>query len=505
MTSSKTLFWFCISFILGIALQSFTKIPHTLLWGILICGFALIVASFLVKKEAAMIGFCLLFLVLGITRLQISEFTIANDAIAKLHDKPEKITLQGKIIDEPDVRAAYQKLKVAVGRSLVLVTLGRYPEYHYLGTITLIGKLKTPPEFDGFSYKDYLKKDGIYSVMDYPAIELVSTKHQYTILTYAYEKILFVKKALLQSLDANFLPPHSDLIKGVVFGNDKNMAKEIKDQFNITGLSHITAVSGTNIIILINILMVVLLALGFWRGQAFYGAVALIWLYIVMIGLPVSGVRAAIMGSVVLLAEKLGRQNTSSRLIVLTGALMLVQNPLLLFYDVGFQLSFLASLGIIYIKPLIDYGFTRLFLDRKQIGGQPKTISKSLKFFLDILSVTLAAQIVTMPVIVYNFGRLSLVAPITNILVLPVVEVLTILGIIVAAIGVFSTALGFIVSLPCLFLMSYILKVVEIFSKPWAALAVNNVPWVLLAGYYILLFALIKFFQRRQKPMFLGY
>ena len=93
--------------------------------------------------------------------------------------------------------------------------------------------------------------------------------------------------------------------------------------------------------------------MGFWRGQAFYLAVAFIAVYIALIGFPASGVRAAIMGCIALLAQKLGRQNTTSRILVLAGALMLLQNPPLLYYDIGFQLSFLASLGIIHIKPMV--------------------------------------------------------------------------------------------------------------------------------------------------------
>ena len=270
------------------------------------------------------------------------------------------------------------------------------------------------------------------------------------------------------------------------------MPAELKDKFNITGLSHVTAVSGSNIVVLISMLMVFFLALGFWRGQAFYVSAIFIFIYIVIIGFPASGVRAAIMGFTALLAQKLGRQNTSSRVLVIAAALMLMQNPLLLRLDVGFQLSFLAALGIIYIKPLID------MLCKPIAKEQFKTL-------LDMVSVALSAQIITLPIIMYNFGRISLIAPITNVLALPVVEVLTVLGFLLAVFGTFSNILGFIFSIPCYFLLTYFIKVLDIFSQPWAQAMVQPISWVWPVVYYIILAGVIWYFDVSKKPKFLGY
>lgn len=490
MTPSKALFFFCIALIIGIFLESLIKIPAEVLWGFLVGAVIFITAGFF-KKEALIVGFCLLFLVLGAVRLQISEFTIASDALGKLNDAPEKITLVGVVIAEPDVRNSSQKLNVKVGRSVVLVTTDRRAQYHYLDAIEITGKLKTPVVSEDFNYKNYLAKDGVYSVMDFPVIQTLPQPHEYTILSYAYEKILFIKSVLVTSLNNNFSPPDDAILEGIIFGNDKNMEASLKEQFNATGLSHVTAVSGTNIVILINILVVSLLALGLWRGQAFYGAVFLIWLYIIMIGFPISGVRAAIMGCVGLTAQKLGRQNASSRVLTMTAGAMLLENPMLLFYDISFQLSFLASLGIIYVKPLIDYYLSVISWEKS-------------RWLLAILSVTLAAQIITLPIIVYNFGRISLVAPLTNILVLPIIEMLTIAGFLTSLAGAISNILGFLFSLPCLAMLWYFTGVLDIFSKSWAVVIVENVSWIWAVVYYIFLTALVIFLQKLQRPKFLG-
>jgi competence protein ComEC len=372
MTPSKTLFYLCICYILGVFFESlwfYEKLGRAslLVPGLFVAGLMIISISFWLHKNTAMIvGFCLLVMVLGMMRVQISEFTIETDVLVRYNDNPQKIMLVGNILHQPDVRQTSQRLTVTVEKliingegqdvkALVLVTLPRYPEYHYLDKLQIIGKLKTPDVSPEFNYKNYLQKEGIYSVMDFPVSELLSEKNHRGPATYFYEIIWNLKSKLMNGIGAQFSYPYDTILEGIVYGNDKNMPKDLQQQFSATGLSHITAVSGSNIVILISAVMVFLLWLGFWRGQAFYGAELFIWLYIILIGLPVSGIRAAIMGSVALLAQKLGRQNTSSRVLVVAAVLMLLQNPLLLLYDVSFQLSFLASLGIIYVKPLLDY------------------------------------------------------------------------------------------------------------------------------------------------------
>ncbi len=500
MTPSKTLFFLCISFVVGIALQSIIKIPQIFIWGFLVGGVVFIVAGFFIKKPATIFGFCLLFLVLGILRFQISEFTIQQDQVSKFNDNPEKITLIGQVVSEPDVRDNFQKLKVKIEntQSIVLLTAKRWPEYNYLDTIKITGRLKTPETFNDFNYQEYLLKDGIYSVMDFPKTELVLQNSTYTAFSYTYEKILFFKRKLKESITINFAPPYSVILEGVILGSDKNMPKDVRDKLNGTGLSHLTAVSGSNVLILSSIMMAFLLALGFWRGQAFYFSIVFIWLYIVIAGFPASGIRAAIMASIFLSAQKFGRQNTSSRAIVMTAGAMLLQNPLSLTYDIGFQLSFLAAMGIIYLKPIIDSAL--------HIVSREK-----FKNITSIISITIAAQIFTLPIITYNFKNISLVAPVTNLLVIPVVDWIMVFGFLASFLGIFSNILGFIFSLPAWFLLAYFIKIMEVFylpvqaGQPWAIISIETMHWLWIPAYYVVLAILIWWLDRKLKPKFLGY
>ncbi len=497
MTSSKILFWLCISFVAGVLAESVIKIPQNFLWAFLFLNFLLIIIFSFAKKDfITVLGFCFLMFLVGVLRMQISEFNATNNNLKKQNGQGE-VVFQGVISAEPDIRDSYQKLKVKIEDSTVLVTIGRYPEYNYLDQIELTGKLEEPSETDDFSYKNYLMKDHIYSVMYFPAVEVVSKEHKYTVFSYLYEKIIALKQKIRQGIQKTFLEPESSVLEGMILGDNGAMSQDLKDKLNITGLRHVISVSGTHVVIFGGIVMSLLLFCGFWRQQAFYVAIFFIFAYVVMTGLPASGIRAGIMGGIYLLAQKIGRQNAGARSITMAGALMLLINPMLLFYDVGFQLSFLAALGLVYFEPVIRTFFK--FLLKRFFRVKAKEKPENL---LSIISTTTAAQIFTLPIMVFNFGSVSWVSPITNILVLPIVSPLMIIGFLSSISGIFSQVLAFIFYLPCHFLLLYFLKIIDWFSKPWMQKTIQNVSWVWLIIFYVLIIVIVRFLNKKFKNFF---
>ena len=500
MTSSKTLFLLCFSFILGIFLSSIFAIPQIIIWVFLLLAILLIILGILsfgsgspIKSGMTMVlGFCVLLMCLGILRHQISLFNIENNNLIQLNDRQNEITLIGMIVKEPDNRDKVQRLKIKIDNfdGLVLVTKNRYPEYNYLDKIKITGKLKTPADFGDFNYKNYLLKDGIYSVMDFPRAELISSALAPRSLgEVGYEGVLFVKQKLRESIRQIYLPPESLVLEGTILGDSSMLTDELKNQLNITGLRHIIAVSGTHVVILSIILMYLFLMLGFWRGQAFYGAVSFIWLYILLTGLPASGIRAGILATLFLLAEKLGRQGHRERIIVLAGALMLLVNPLLLFYDIGFQLSFLAVLGLIYLDSFIKNSLLKI----------ARIKNEKLENFVGMISATLSAQIFTIPIMLYNFGNVSLIAPITNVLILPIVEPLMILGFLSSFVGIFSVTLAMIFFVPCYFLVYYFIKILDIFSQSWAMKTFENVHWLWVIFLYLIIIIFVAWIKKKER------
>ncbi len=496
MTPSKIFYFFCLSFIGGIFLSSFFKISQLIILSFLTLGILLILACWRYKK-LVIVGFSLLFLVLGIWRHNIEELRIKNDELRKFNDLDQKITLIGIVSTEPEMREKSQKLTVKTTQVLagdssslifgkVLITTNRYPEYHYGDKLKIFGKLKTPLEdIEGFNYKDYLKKDGIYSVMDWPKIEIIEKNKG----SFVYAKILKFKNKLREVIYQNLSPPQSSILGAMILGDKKQISEDLNQKLNVTGVRHITAVSGLHVTIVTSILMTILIGLGFWRHQAFYFSIILIVLFIIITGLQPSAVRAGIMGGLFLLAQYLGRMNVSSRTIVFAAVIMLAQNPLLLKLDVGFQLSFLAMLGIIYLLPIFQI-WLRKIPNHFQLRS--------------ILAITLSAQVFTLPILIYNFGYVSFIAPITNILIVPGLYWIILFGFIFAFLGAIWQPLGWIFSFPVWFLLTYLIKIVDFFSGFPFAFKSLEISWFWLIVFYLILSLIIWRLQEKfTRPSFL--
>jgi competence protein ComEC len=491
MTASKIFLYICLSFIGGIFLNSFFEIHQFLMLSFLILGL-IFISVFFKYKNLVVIGFCILFLVFGIWRHQQIELGVMNSELRKLNDSGKELTLVGVVSEEPDVRGKSQKLTIKIEniKGKVLVTTREYPEYQYGDKLKITGKLKSPTEdIDGFNYKDYLLKDGIYSVMDFPEIELLE-RGKYTGLTCViYAKILDFKNKLRESIEQNLSPPQSSILEAIILGDKRKISEEWKNKLNIAGVRHITAVSGLHVTILSSILMTILIGLGLWRQQAFWFSIILITLFVIMTGFQPSAIRAGIMGSIFLIAQYFGRMSSASRAVFFAGAVMLAQNPLLLKLDVGFQLSFLAMLGIIYLLPFFQNWLK--FIPWFQVKS--------------ILAMTFSAYFFTLPILIYDFGYFSLIAPITNILILPLLPFIMGLGFIFGLAGIIFQPLGWILSWPCWLLLTYLIKIVDWLSSfSWSAYTLK-ISWIWLPISYLILGLISWRLNEKQKLKFLEY
>jgi len=393
----------------------------------------------------------------------------------------------GAVIREPEIKNGSTKLTIKTETGKILVSIGNYPQYFYGDVLKIKGKLEEPKVFDEFNYKNYLAKEGISAVSYWPKIEIMERNKGNPI----FGAILKFKNKTTNSIEKIMPFPEVSLLEGIILGNKQIFSEDLKNSLSITGTSHIVAISGMNIVIISEILMFILIALGLWRRQAFWFVLVLIFLFIVMVGAPASAVRAGIMGVILLYAQKIGRISNAARVMVFAAALMLIFNPLLLRYDVGFQLSFLAVFGLIYIKPVLDELILRK-IKKEELGG-----------LLQIITTTLAAQIAVLPVLIYNFGRISFISPLTNILIVPFITFLTIIGLIFITGTMIFGFLGKILLWPAYLGVVYVLKIIDWFSKiPWAAKEIQNIHWLFLIGYYILLIGIIWLFKRSKKLVF---
>jgi competence protein ComEC len=510
MTKSKIFLYFCLAFIGGIFLSSVISVSQLAVLGFLVLGVFLI-AIFWKYKKLVVMGFCLLILMGGVWHHQQAELKISNRELKDIgyyNDLEIPITFRGMIVKEPDIRSSNIKLTIGVEeikqfengsrtiKGRVLVTVNRYPEYNYGDELEITGKLLTPKEFEDFNYKDYLAKDGIYSVMYWPEIEVIAEKQG----NFVYAKILSFKNKLRESIYSSLSPPQSSILGAIILGDKRKISDEWKQKLNVAGVRHITAVSGLHTIILSGILMWLGMRLGLWRGQAFYFAIILLALFIIMVGLPASAVRAGIMAGIFLFAQKIGRMRSADRAIVFAATLMLIQNPLLLRLDVGFQLSFLAALGIIYLMPVFQYWFSKIPNFRFFPIGSFFSPVRGL------LAMTFAAQIFTLPILIYNFGYMSRIAPLANVLVVPLLPYIMVLGFVFGLVGMFWQPLGWVFSFPALFLLTYLTKIVDWFSGfSWASLTIENIHWGWLIVAYLVLGYFTWWLNKKKQYAFLGF
>jgi len=410
---------------------------------------------------------------------------------------PGEGTFSGMVAKEPITKSNSIQLTINANIGKILITTPNYPEYNYGDILKINGKIQFPMIFaaskeaslapDGredFNYKQYLAKDKIYYVMYYPRIEILEKNQGNKI----FSAILKFKNNLTQKIETLMPFPEVAILEGIILGNKQIFSEEIKNNLSVTGTSHITAISGMNIVIISEILMIVLIGLGLWRKQAFYFVVILISLFIIMVGAPASAVRAGIMGIILLYAKKVGRLSNPARIMVFAAAIMLIFNPLLLRYDVGFQLSFLAVLGLIYIKPIFDVWWGKL-LKKEYLGP-----------ILEIINTTIAAQISVLGILIYNFGKISFISPIVNILIVPFITLLTIIGIIFIGGVMVSGFLGKILLWPAYLGSAYVLRVIDWFAKiPWASKEISSVRWLWLVVYYVLLVGIVGLIIRKEK------
>lgn len=428
------------------------------------------------------IGFFILFFVFGFWRSELATPKITEQHLAS-HNDQAPLTFIAKVAREPDERERETKLTLKAqeeGQGKVLVTVPRYPEYHYGDILKVTCALVTPKEYEDFSYKDYLSRFGIYSIC-FPregGVALVSADQGNPV----YAAILKLKNRGKETINTILPEPQASLLAAIILGVKRGIPEEIRTQFSQTGISHIIAISGMHIIILSFLVMSFLIKIGLWRQQAFYGAVGFMFFYIILVGAPASAVRAGIMGFLLLLALHIGRLAYSTNAIGLAATVMLIFNPKLLSDDVGFKLSFAATLGIVFVYPILDRILTKMpemFIGKK------------------LVLLTLSAQVTTLPLILYHFETLSLVAPLTNVLVVPLLPLLMILGLISIIAGFLYWLLGWMLGWLVNILLIYILAISSILSKlPFAYLELEA-HWGLLVLYYFSLVILLIWYNRK--------
>lgn len=464
-------------FILGVLLCSLFVLGTYVSLFFIYLGVALSLFSFLSreKRTVLLIGISILSIGFGIFRCESADRYRGNAMLER--SVGAYVAAEGIVIDEPDVRERNTNytllLKSVSGNPVadkVRVVAEQYPTFQYGDKVSVRGELQKPGGFatDNGRYFDYgafLSKDDIFYQMLFPKIELISEGHGNPLK----RRLFAFKKQFLENVGKSIPDPQASLLGGLVVGAKQSLGEKLQQDFRTTGIVHIVVLSGYNVTIVADAIMRSLSSFPKAAGMS-VGAVAII-LFAVMTGASATIVRASIMALLVILARATGRTYDITRALFIAGFFMILHNPKILLHDTSFQLSFLATLGLIWLAPVIER-FLHFIPSRFQ--------------FREVATATVATQIFVLPLLLYKIGELSLVALPVNLLILITVPLTMLFGFLAGAFGFLSTLLALPFAYIAHLFLSYQLLIVEFFAGlPFASFHLNVFPLWLMFGLYI--------------------
>ena len=411
------------------------------IWYALVFLLVLFLVTHLKHERLKTLAILLIFFSVGFLKAELSSWK--QSQYQSFYDK--KVYFKGYIVKDPETYKQKFKritLRPENQKQLLLTTLFTRDQYFYGDYVFVSGKIKEPNSEGDFNYKRYLESKNIYAQLSSADIFVLSpakgSSFKYNPAIYWSLKFKhWVYKQFQQRLPKE----QAGLLVSLLVGQKELLSEQTITEFTKAGLAHIIAVSGFTL----TLILLFCNKLGAYIGKkkAWAICLAVAFLYIVMADFAAGVIRAALMSGIFVMGQSFGRQYALLPALAFTAGLLVLQNPLIIKYDIGFMLSFLSILGILFFVPLIES-----FLEKLHI---PK------KFEIQsILATTLAAEISTIPLTLYYFKQFSVVAPISNLLILPILPVALALGYLVCL-----PLIGFLIAKLLLIPLNYSLFVVS--------------------------------------------
>ena len=445
------------------------------------------------------------FLFLGAARYQMVQppAVPTSNLIAYYNETPSRVYVTGILTEPPDIRDTYMNLRIDVRKvdtgegdrdvtGTILVRLTNEYEVAYGDHIRVRGFVQTPPENEEFSYRDYLAMQGIHSTLRTNSITILPGAEANPFWAFMYR----IKASMVKRVYLLFPDPEASLLAGILLGVDNNIPAGVQQAFKNTGTAHIIAISGFNIAIIAGI-FVTLFSRFFGKKPGAILAILSIIFYTILVGASASVVRAAIMGTLSIIAAQFGRRNLALTALAASALVMAMLNPFVL-WDIGFQLSFFATLGLVlYAQPMSD-AVTAFLIHYFPLSSVEKVVAPFSDYFL----LTFAAQITTLPITIYHFGRFSLVSFIANPIVLPPQPAVMVLGGLAVLLSRVYMPLGQIMAWVAWPFAAYTIRMVEFFNGfPGGVLILGDFSLLVVILFYVLLFGL-TFAWSRVKDFF---
>lgn len=396
-----------------------------------------------------------------------------------------EVVLTGLVTREPDQRERNQLLYVATETDTVLVSVDRLANVSYGDTVTVSGTLREPEAFATdlgrtFDYPGYLLARGVEYRISFAELSVVESGGGNPVVS----TLLRGKSWFIAELDARLPEPAVGLGKGLLLGVQSALGDQVEDDFRRTGLIHIVVLSGYNVMLVATFILLCLSFVLSFRWRIFAGISAIV-AFALIVGLSATVVRASIMAVLLLIAQLTGRQYDVLRALFFAGAVMLIINPYLLIYDIGFQLSFMATLGLLLIAPRFEVAFME----------QNKFTTSVREFFL----ATVATQIAVTPLLMYHIGQVSLIAVVANVAVLPLVPLAMLLTFLTGIVGAVVPFVGDMIGFLAWLSLTVILYSAEFLAAlPFAAITVPAISSLVVFMLYGFIGAVLWWYREKE-------
>lgn len=476
----------------GVFIRSFLAPDWFSVILVLFVGGALICAGKIIQREKLspilVLGLACIAVSLGMARLHLEETHVSPLSSYEGRDTE----LIGKVLREPEEREStmhfYIKpiLEGDTADEYVLVTTEKFgalsQNIQYGDIIRASDTVKQPETFESdggrmFDYPGYLKTKGVRYTMQFAEVSL-HERGAPTLLS----KIYSGKSQFIETLEHHLPMPHAGLGEGILLGVRRALGSDLEQNFRETGIIHIVVLSGYNVMIVVETMMLVLAYFFLPRMRMVIGLAA-IALFVILVGPSATVVRASIMAGLLLVARATGRIYAILRALILAGIAMLLVNPYLLVHDPGFQLSFLATLALIMLAP---------FLERK-LSILPERLG-----IRKIITATLVTQFLVLPLLLYHTGLLSLVSVLVNVLVLPTIPIAMLLTFMTGTLGMLLPFAGQFLGFLSYLVLGYIIGISEFFgSLPLSSVLISKFPaWVMFLAYGLIAYWMTSLFVR---------
>ncbi|MCD6574213.1 ComEC family competence protein [Candidatus Aerophobetes bacterium] len=473
----------------------FTSYFFLIFYASLIVVFGFAVLGYLSSKDktVAFLLFCGIFLS-GLLYLWVC-YLPSKDDISKYAFSGESIVITGRIVSSPYLREGKRKRitfimkpvwvevqgkegKERVNGKLWVTSFSPYRYYGYGDIVKVRGKLSIPGNKQGksrFDWRGYLSYQGIWTQVSTGKIEVVKRNKGSSFLLLAFSTGRWMRNKIKR-----FLPyPYSSVLKGIMLGDKEDLPSGVLNNFRITGTAHVLVVSGLHIGLLLFIVFFIVRLFGFSQKVALAVALPFVIWYALISGLRPPIVRATLMATIGIICYFLDREVPLVIVLFLAAFFILLINPLSLF-TVSFQLSFLATGGIILLLPYFEKKFDFL----------PEFLKRAF-------SVSVAAQLSLLPVFAFYFKQFPLIGFVTNIIIIPLITFILALAFFSLALATISLGIAQLIFNTNWLALKLLLFVVNFFSFSWAprlvfffSPQVTSPPLWAIFIYYALLFAL---------------